>query len=132
VSAAEIAAAVAQAMSEENHRRDLAGQTPGLGAQMALPQPYADAGQGSPPTVGEGYATEAPAAPAQVYVPHGVPVYGARPHYADDLVGGIGFQGGRSEPAIRYSVSPGLVFPVAAPAKPGLLSRLRGLFRRGQ
>jgi hypothetical protein len=129
------------AMAEENRRRELGGQAPGLGAQMPMPQPVADAGQGSPPVVGEGYSVTAAPAPAQVYVPHGVPVYGDRPHYADPLMGGYGFQAGRSEPAVRHMMDIGdgglLIEGASAPAAdpftvvspPGLLARLAGRLR---
>src|SRR6185437_15444655 len=98
------ACAGAQASAEggERRRRDLASARPGLGAQMDLPKPYADAGQGSPPVVGEGYALTAGIASAvsKAYGP-------ARPVYADDLVGGVGFRGGRSGPAVRHVTSLG-------------------------
>jgi hypothetical protein len=99
---AALASVQAAAESGERRRRELAGMTPGVGAQLHLPQPYADAGMGSPPAVGEGYSVESPAAPAQVQVDHGSLVYGRRPVYGDDLIGGVNFQGGRSEPAVRH------------------------------
>jgi hypothetical protein len=136
---ADCRAAQSAAMDGENRRRLLASQSPGLGAQVPIAQPYADAGQGSPPAVGEGYATEAPVAPSQVasYGP-------ARPVYAPDVVGGYGFTGGRSEPAVRHvwAVDGHLLiepyadgrqpFVVAAPPaarKPSLWSKIRGRLR---
>jgi hypothetical protein len=144
VTTPDIAAVQAAAMAAENRRRELGGQSPGLGALLPLEQPPADAGQGSPPVVGEGYSVTAAPAPAQVYVPHGVPVYGDRTHYADPLVGGYGFQAGRSEPAVRHVMDigdgalliEGASAPaanpftvVSPPAKPGLLARLAGRLR---
>jgi hypothetical protein len=130
----DIRATLAQAMNAENRRRQVASDSPGLGALLPLPQPPSGPGVGISdmdlPVTGEGYSTTAPAGGAQTasYGPE-------RPVYADDLVGGVGFQGGFSEPAIesfRFSVSPGLVTPAAPPAqaRPGLLSRLRGWLRR--
>jgi hypothetical protein len=131
MSEADIRATLAQAMAAENRRRQVASDSPGLGTLLPTPQPPSGPGVGisdvDPPVVGEGYSVTAPAGGAQTtsYGP-------ARPVYADDLVGGVGFQGGFSEPVIesfRFSVSPGLVTPPAQ-ARPGLLSRLRGWLRR--
>ena len=84
---------------------------------------------------GEGYAVEAAAQPLQV-VSYPDPVYGQRPSYGDDLVGGIGFQAGRQEAPIRVLVgtrsaaAEGLTV-LSAPGRPGLWLRLRGKLRRG-
>jgi hypothetical protein len=136
---ADCRAAQSAAMDGENRRRLLASESPGLGAQLPIAQPYADAGQGSPPVVGEGYSVEAPAAPSQLasYGPQ-------RPVYGPDVVGGYGFTGGRSEPAVRHvwAVDDGqiMIGPyadgrqpvfVAPPAarKPSLWSKIRGRLR---
>jgi len=116
--------------------------TPGVGARLHLPQPYADAGIGSPPVQGEGYSVDAPAAPAQVVSDHGLLVYGRRPVYGDDLIGGVNFQGGRSEPAVRHvhdvgdgrllieaRSAPADGFTLVSPSRPGVLARLLGRIR---
>jgi hypothetical protein len=133
---ADISAAMAAAMGEENRRRELASQAPGLGALMHLGQPPAAHGVGisdipGSEVKGEGYAATAPLTAAQVssYGP-------GRPVYADGLVGGIGFQAGRQEPPIRVlvgtrSVAAEGVTVLSAPSRPGLWSRLRGRLRRG-
>ena len=143
---ADISAAMAAAMGEENRRRELASQAPGLGALMHLGQPPAAHGVGisdipDSEVKGEGYAVTAPLTAAQVssYGP-GSPVY------ADGSVGGYGFQGGRSEPAIRHVTNLGAdglfiegrsapvadaVTVLSAPGRPGLWLRLRGKLRRG-
>jgi len=131
---ASLTAAQAQATTAEQNRREIASQTPGVGALLLLPQPYADAGQGSPPVQGEGYSAEAPSAPQQITVPHGVPVFDRRPSYGADVVGGIGFQAGRQEPPIRVlvgtrSATPGDVVVAVSPPRRSLLSRL---LRRGR
>jgi hypothetical protein len=131
---AAVSASMNAGMDAENHRRQLASQTPGLGAEMPLPPNPNGLSTGKAsldvPVVGEGYDVQAAISDAQIssYGP-------SRPVYADGLVGGVGFQGGFSEPAVegfRFAVSPGLSVPVlaAAPAKPGLVARLRGFLRR--
>lgn len=78
-------------------------------------------------------------------MPHETAVYGARPHYAADMVAGFGFTAGRAEPPVRRHVTDlgdGTIFiegasapsgdgftVVSPPPKPGLLARL---FRRGR
>ncbi|MGN6172989.1 MAG: hypothetical protein ACTHPS_08560 [Streptosporangiaceae bacterium] len=94
--------------------------------------------------VGEGLADPAPQ-PLQVTVPHGVPVYGQRPSYGDDLVGGIGFAADRQEAPVRHVVTLGadglfiegrpapaadVVTVASAPSRPGLLSRARAALGR--
>jgi hypothetical protein len=128
---AALQAAQAQAEAGERRRRDLAAQAPGLGALVSLPEPYADAGQGSPPVAGEGYAVQAPPQPWQVTSEHGPLVYGQRPAYADPSVGGTGFTAGKSEPAIRAltgqrSRAADSVTFVSPPARPSLWRRLLG------
>jgi hypothetical protein len=147
----DIAAVMAAAMDGENRRRELAGQAPGLGALLPLPQPPAGPGVGTwdvpgLDVQGEGYTSGAPAAAAQVYVPHGTPVFGARPHYAGPEVAGIGHPLGIAQPSLRHvhDLGDGTLFiegasaPVDAygftvvspPARPGLLARLLGRLRR--
>jgi len=131
---AALTAAQAQATVAEQNRREIASQTPGVGAQLLLPQPPADAGQGSPVVQGEGYEVEAPPAPQQITVPHGVPVYDRRPSYGADVVGGIDFTAGRQEPPIRVLIgtrSAPMADSVVAvsPPRRSLLSRL---LRRGR
>jgi hypothetical protein len=131
---AALTATQAQATVAEQNRRGVASQTPGVGALLPLPQPPADAGQGSPVVQGEGYEVEAPPAPQQITVPHGVPVYDRRPSYAADVVGGIDFTAGRQEPPIRVLIGTRSA-PVAdsvvaiSPPRRSLLSRL---LRRGR
>jgi hypothetical protein len=77
------------------------------------------------PILGEGYELTAPDA-----VQH--KAYGAgRPVYAPDVVGGLGFTAGKSEPAITVYLGQrsqgGPVF-VSPPARPSLWRRL---LRRG-
>jgi hypothetical protein len=100
LSTPDIAAAMNAAMDGENRRRQLASGTPGLGAVLRLPQSPAAAAVGKSsldmPAIGEGYAQGAPDAPQRKSYGPDLPVY------ADDLVGGYGFQGGRSEPAVRH------------------------------
>jgi hypothetical protein len=135
---AEIIAAMQQGMDAENRRRDLAAMTPGLGSVLPLPQPYADAGQGSPPVVGEGYAITAEVASAvrKAYGPD-------RPQYAHPLVGGVDYPAGIHQPALRHVTNLGAdglfiagasapadgFTVVPAPSWPSLLSRLLGRFR---
>ena len=101
MSTPDIASVMQQAMDAEDRRRELAGQSPGLGALVNLPQPPSGPGVGlsdvSLPVVGEGYDQTADIS-AAVQKAYGE----ARPTYADGLVGGTGFQAGRSEPAIRH------------------------------
>jgi hypothetical protein len=136
-----LTSAQAAAETDERRRRDLASQTPGLGPLVALPQPPAGPGVGLSdvplPVVGEGYEAQAAPQPLQVTVPHGVPVYGQRPSYGDDLVGGIGFTAGRQEAPIRVFVgqrsapADGLVDVVSVGSgRPGLLSRARAVLGR--
>jgi hypothetical protein len=85
------------------------------------------------PAVGEGHDVVAPDAPLQVVADHGVLVHGRRPSYADDLVGGVGFQGGRSEPAIRVLRNAGLsdvLSAVSPPSRPSLWAQVRDALRR--
>jgi hypothetical protein len=101
---AELAAVQGQAMDGEARRRLLASMLPGHGSQVPLPQPASGPGVGISDVprlevTGEGYEVTAPDAPQQhkAYGPD-------RPQYAHESVGGVGFQGGRSEPAIRVFI----------------------------
>ena len=92
----DIAATMAAAMDAEDWRRELAAQTPGLGALMQLPQPVGGPGVGLSdvdlPVIGEGYDQVAEVEDAVTKA------YGEdRPVYAAPVVGGTGFTAGRSE-----------------------------------
>ena len=88
---------------------------------------------------GEGYETQAEIASAvsKSYGP-------ARPVYAHEMVGGVNFTGGRSEPAVRHVTNLGAdglfiegrsapaadpFTVVSPPRRPGLLARLVGRLR---
>jgi hypothetical protein len=145
MSEADIRAAQTAAEDGENRRRELAALTPGLGPVLPMEQPPSGPSVGKYGVggliAGEGYEVQAEIADA-VAKAYGPP----RPQYGDDLVGGFGFQAGRGEAPIRRHVTDlgadGLFiegasapvadgFTVVSPARPGLLSRLRGLLRRG-
>jgi hypothetical protein len=127
----DIAAVMAQAMTSENRRRELASASPGLGSPLPMPQPPAAAAVGKSsldmPVIGEGYDMA-----AQDAVQH--KAYGPdRPQYAADVVGGLGFQAGKSEPAImvylgQRSAPADDIAVVSPPSRPRLLRRL---LRRG-
>jgi hypothetical protein len=128
----DIAAAMAAAMGGETRRRELASQRPGHGAQVFLPDVPAGPGVGISdvpmPMVGEGL----PVAP----VPSGARVAAyVVPAYADDIVGGIGFVGGRNEAPIgvltvsRSSLADAVIV-ASPPARPGLLARVLGRLRK--
>lgn len=140
----DIAAAMQAAMDGENRRRELASQTPGLGPVLPLPQPPAGPGVGLSdvplPVVGEGYEVQAEIA-AAVHKAYGT----ARPQYAHPAVGGIDYPAGTHQPALRHvhDLGDGTLFIegrsapaadgftlVSPPARPSLLSRLLGKFRR--
>lgn len=136
----EIAGVMAAAMGFEDRRRELASESPGLGYQLQLPQPYADAGQGSPPVVGEGYDTVAEIA-AAMHKSYGP----ARPEYGPAEVAGIGHPLGIAQAARRSVTNLGdggllwdarpdgrAAYTVVSPpaAKPGLLARLAARLRR--
>jgi len=130
---AALTAAQGQAEDAEGRRRELAGQRPGRGAQIPLPQPPAAAGVGLAdvvmPVQGEGYDVVPPvvAAVSKSYGPD-------RPQYADSSVGGYQWQPGRQEAPIsmwigqRSAVTDGVIV-ATAPPRPSLWSRL---FRRGR
>jgi hypothetical protein len=143
----DIAAAMQASMDAENRRRELAGQSPGLGVFLSLPQPPAGPGVGlsdvALPVIGEGYDQEAPAA-----LQH--KAYGeTRPVYAAGEVGGLGYPLGIAQPARRHVtnlgadgllIEPGpdgraagdstvFVSPQTAP-KPSLWSRLKAKLGR--
>ena len=134
------------AMSAEDRRREVAGASPGLGALLPLEQPPSGAGVGiwdvpGLDVKGEGYAIQADAAGA-VHKAYGE----ARPVYAGPEVAGESYVLGVSQPALRHVTNLGAdglfiegasapaadPFMVVSPPRPGLLSRLRGLLRRGQ
>jgi len=140
----DIEGVMAAAMDAENRRRELAGQSPGLGALLPLEQPPAGPGVGLSdvplPVVGEGYVVQAEIA-AAVHKAYGA----ARPQYAHPLVGGIDYPVGIDQPALRRVTNLGAdglfidghsappadrVTVVAAPSRPSLWSRLAGKFRR--
>jgi hypothetical protein len=95
---AEIQAAQQQAMDAENGRRQLASQRPGHGVLLPLEQPPSAAAIGKSgldmPVIGEGYDMSPGLSPA-IQAAYSVP------NYADAVVGGVGFQAGRQEPAVR-------------------------------
>jgi len=142
MSVPDIASAMNAAMSEEDRRRRLASESPGLGSLLDLPQSPAGPSVGKAglmPAVGEGLAPVP-------YVPqsksYGPPV----PAYAHDLVGGYDFVGGRNEAPIRRHIAnlgadglfiEGASAPAAdpyvfatAPARPSLWQRITGKLRR--
>lgn len=128
---------IAAAMAAENRRRQLADQSPGLGASMVLPDlPYYSHGLG--PVIGEGHEQTAPVADA-VHKAYGEP----RPVCAASEVGGLGSApGGIARPALRSDraaladqvfapqgahaadAGPVVISPAAA-GRPGLLARPR-------
>jgi hypothetical protein len=136
----DISAAMAQAMSTEGRRRELASAAPGLGAPLILPDlPYHSQSLG--PVVGENHQLVAPVAET-VHKAYGEP----RPVYADPLLSGLGYAPVDARPALRGSLhdladavfsqqdraaAGGIVYASAAPpAKPGLLARLAARLRR--
>ena len=130
---AALAAAQGQAENAENGRRQLAARLPGHGAQIPMPPAPSGPAVGKydavGPPVGEGYAMTPAVVPAvsKSYGPD-------RPQYADDLTGGLGFTGGKSEPAIsmwlgqRSVAAAGAV--VVSPPRPTLWARLLRRVRR--
>jgi hypothetical protein len=147
VSEADIAAALSQAMSTEDRRRELASQTPGLGPVLPLPQSPSGPGVGLSdmdlPVVGEGYdmTAEISAAVHKAFGP-------GRPTYAHPLVGGADYADSTHQPVLRHVSNLGdsllfepgrdgrqaagaavVISPQAAP-RPSLLSRLLGRLRR--
>jgi hypothetical protein len=145
MSESDIRQAMQASMSAEDRRRELASQTPGLGALLPLEQPPGGPGVGISDVPGlgvkgEGYdqVAEISAAVQKAYGP-------PRPAYADDLVAGFGFQAGRNEAPVRRSIidpgdgrllvesAAGAAGPVEVispqAARPSLLSRLRARIR---
>jgi hypothetical protein len=141
----DITSAMAQAMAAENRRRELAGQSPGLGALVSLPDVPYGPGVGLSdvplPPVGESHHQAAPRVPQRKsYGP-------ASPVYADSLIGGLGYTPGDIQTALRHVTDLGADGPliggrsapaapavdvVSAPARPGPLRRLLGKLRRPQ
>ncbi len=131
---AECATAQASAMNAESRRRQLAAQSPGLGAQVPMPQPYAGPGPGLAgvpglEVVGEGYGTMPPADPFQHKA------YGeTRPAYAPAEVGygtiaSAVSRLGSAARARRPDAGVVLVSPGAAPRR-SLLGKMLGRLRR--
>jgi hypothetical protein len=120
---AEISAVMAQAMDQEDQRRTLAGQAPGYGAAVRLPDNPVGVSTGKAgllDAVGEGHSVLAPESPAQVTADHGVLVYGRRPQYADSLIGGPGYQPTGIETALR-SLGERVFSAQAAPGRAGVV-----------
>jgi hypothetical protein len=96
---ADIEAAMAAGMAAENRRRELAGQSPGLGALLSLPQTVNGPGVGiwdlGMPVIGESHQ----AAP---YVPQHKSFGPVSPVYADGVVGGLGYAPGAVQTAVRH------------------------------
>lgn len=94
----EIRAVLADAMGAENHRREMASASPGLGSLMDLPQvPYGTAvGKAGLdlPAVGAGLAAVPYAPQSKSYGPD-------VPRYADPVVGGAGYGPGDVQTALR-------------------------------
>jgi hypothetical protein len=134
---AEISAAMAAGMAAENRRREVASQTPGLGAKVELPPPPSGPGVGVAdvplPVIGESHQA-APYAPQRKS--YGPP----SPVYADDLIGGVGYAPGGVQTALRAAgervfaaqdaAGRADVTVVSPPARPSLLARLFGRLRR--
>jgi hypothetical protein len=101
MSEADIRSVMAQAMSAEDRRREVAGASPGLGALLPLEQPPSGAGTGiwdvDMPVIGEGYDQQAEIA-AAVHKAYGE----ARPVYAGPAVAGDSYVLGVSQPALRH------------------------------
>jgi hypothetical protein len=142
VSTPDIAAATAAqaaAMATENRRRELASQSPGLGAPVSLPDVPYGPGVGLTdiglPHVGESYGQGAAVVPQ-------VKSYGpAVPVYADPLVGGVSYGPGHVQTAIRslgervfaaQDGQAGIPYTVISPAvaRPSLWQRITGKLRR--
>jgi hypothetical protein len=136
VDLAALTGAQSAAEGGEDRRRQLASQRPGHGAALPLPSPPSGISTGKPEVgglpVGEGYAVTADIVPA-VHKSYGP----GRPVYADDLVSGYGFQGGRGEQAISMyigsrSASADSPFTVVSAGGPqgSLWSRMKARMRR--
>jgi len=139
---ADVAAAQAAGEDAENRRCRVAGEAPGLGALLPLPQPPNAAGVGKSgldmPVIGEGYAQGAPGA-------FQVKSYGPEvPQYAPGAVGGFGYTPGAVQRHVSdlgdgrlliegASASPAsdvlAVSPETAP-KRSLIGRVLGKLRR--
>jgi hypothetical protein len=94
----DIAAAMQASMDQEDRRRELASQSPGLGALMQLPPTGIGAGVGLSdvplPVIGESHQA-APCVPQhKAYGP-------VSPTYAPDVVGGLGYAPGDVQTALR-------------------------------
>ena len=140
---AALASAMANAMDSENRRRELASQSPGLGALVQLPETPNGPGIGiwdlGLPVVGESHQAAPYVEQSKSYGP-------PSPVYADPVVAGLGYVPGDVQTALRAAgewafaaqdaasrpAGPGVVVvsPGMAPRR-SLLSRLLGRLRRG-
>jgi hypothetical protein len=137
----DVAAAMQASMDQEDRRRELASQSPGLGALMQLPPTGIGPGVGLSdvplPVIGESHQ----AAP---YVPQHKAYGPPSPVYADAAVGGVGYAPGDVRTALRHVTDlgadglfiEGASVPaadgftvVSPPARPSLLARLLGRIR---
>ena len=140
----DIAAAMQASMDQEDRRRELASQSPGLGALMQLAPTGIGPGVGLSdvplPAIGESHQ----AAP---YVPQHKAYGPVSPTYAPDVVGGLGYAPGDVRTALRHvtdlgadglfiegasAPAAGPFMVVSPPARPGLLARLLGRLRHGR
>jgi hypothetical protein len=138
MSEADFRTAQAAAEDSENRRRELASQTPGLGALVSLPENPNGPGTGiwdlGLPVTGESHQAAPYVEQRKSYGP-------PSPVYADPLVGGPGYAPGGIETALRHVTDLGAdglfiegasapaadpFMVVSPPARPGLLARLRG------
>jgi hypothetical protein len=119
----DIQAVMAQAMAAEDRRRELAGQTPGLGVLMPLDQPpngpsVGKYGLPGLDVIGEGYDVLAPD-DAQQMKAYGL----VRPHYADALVAGLDYRPAANVPVRRSIIDAGpdglWIEAAPGPASPG-------------
>ena len=136
----DIAAAMQAAMDAEDRRRELASQSPGLGALVQLPQTPNGPGVGiwdlGMPVIGESHQAAPYAEQRKAYGP-------VVPQYAPDVVGGVDYAPGGIETALRAAAERAfagqdaagrgdslvVVSPATAP-RPSLWSRLFGRRRR--
>lgn len=135
---AEISAVMAQAMDQEDRRRELASSSPGLGALVQLPDVPYGPGVGIAdvplPPIGESHHQAAPSVPQ--HKAYGPP----SPVYADPAVAGVGYAQGDVQTALRAlgervfaaqdAAGRADVTVVSPSARPSLLARLFGRLRR--
>ena len=128
MSVSEVAAEMAAGMDTENGRREVAGQMPGYGAAVQLPDNPVGMAVGKAgllPAAGEGHSVTAPVSPSvhKAYGPD-------RPEYAGPLTGGAGYGPVGVVTALRARTTAEGVVVVSPPSKPGPLARLLGRLRR--